>query len=73
MKRVYRLEGLDCANCAAKLEHKLSKIDGMKDVSVDFMTLRCTMNIDDHNADATIEAAIEMIKKEEPDVEIRRI
>ncbi len=38
MKRVYKLEGLDCADCAAKLEKKLAAIDGITSANINFMT-----------------------------------
>ncbi len=39
MKKVeYTLNGLDCANCAAKIQDKISQIDGVKNVNLDFMT-----------------------------------
>lgn len=37
MKKVLKLEGLDCANCAAELENRISKVDGVENVSVSFM------------------------------------
>ena len=37
MKKIYRLENLDCANCAAKIENALKKLDGVSDASVSFM------------------------------------
>ena len=40
MKRSYRLEGLDCANCAAKLERELAKIEGVDSVTVNFNILK---------------------------------
>ena len=40
MKKVFRLEGLECANCAAKMEKAISKIDGVSDANVNFMTTK---------------------------------
>ena len=39
MKSKFRLEGLDCANCAAELERAIQKIEGIESVSISFMTL----------------------------------
>lgn len=47
MKKTFRLENLDCANCAAKMEHAVSKIDGVNQVSVSFLTQRMTLDADD--------------------------
>ena len=38
MKKKINLQDLDCANCAAKMEEAIKKIDGVKDASVSFMT-----------------------------------
>ncbi len=43
MKKVLRLENLDCANCATKMENAIRKIDGVKDASVSFMTRKLTI------------------------------
>jgi len=72
MKKSYRLEDLDCANCAAKLEKKLSDIENMDKVSVNFMTLKCVIEAADENMDKVIEKAMAVIKKETPDVTIKR-
>ena len=37
MKKTFALEDLDCANCAAKMENGIKKLDGVKDCSVSFM------------------------------------
>jgi len=72
MKRVYKLEGLDCVDCAAKLERKLAAIDGITSVNINFMTLKCTLEAEAEKMNEIIEKAMEIIKVEEPDVEVRR-
>ncbi|EHO51919.1 heavy metal-associated domain protein [Lachnospiraceae bacterium oral taxon 082 str. F0431] len=72
MKRVYKLEGLDCADCAAKLEKKLAAIEGITSVNINFMTLKCTLEADAEKMNEIIEKAMEIIKVEEPDVEVKR-
>ena len=42
MKKSYKLIDLDCANCAAKMENAIKKIDGVNDASVSFMTVSYT-------------------------------
>lgn len=73
MKKSYRLEGLDCANCAAKLEKKLAGIEGMKSATVNFMTLKCTLEADDAAAAGVFERAMKVIAREEPDVEVEKL
>ena len=72
MKRVYKLEGLDCADCAAKLERKLAAIEGITSANINFMTLKCTLEADAEKMNEIIDKAMEIIKVEEPDVEVKR-
>ena len=72
MKRVYKLEGLDCADCAAKLERKLAAIEGITSANINFMTLKCTLEADAEKMNEIIEKAMEIIKVEEPDVQVKR-
>ena len=43
MKKKFKLEDLDCANCAAKMEEAIKKIPGVNDASVSFMTQKMTV------------------------------
>ena len=72
MKRVYKLEGLDCADCAAKLEEKLAAIEGITSANINFMTLKCTLEAEADKMNEIIDKAMEIISVEEPDVEVRR-
>ena len=47
MKKVYRLEDLDCANCAAKMERAISKIEGVQSASVSFLMQRLAVEADE--------------------------
>lgn len=72
MKRVYKLEGLDCADCAAKLEKKLAAIEGITSANINFMTLKCTLEAEAEKMNEIIDKAMEIIKVEQPDVEVKR-
>nr|WP_298052022.1 heavy-metal-associated domain-containing protein [uncultured Lachnoanaerobaculum sp.] len=72
MKRVYKLEGLDCADCAAKLERKLAAIEGITSANINFMTLKCTLEAEAEKMNEIIDKAMEIIKVEQPDVEVKR-
>ena len=72
MKRVYKLEGLDCADCAAKLERKLAAIEGITSANINFMTLKCTVEAEAEKMNEIIDKAMEIIKVEQPDVEVKR-
>ena len=67
-RKVYILEGLDCANCAAKIENKLSKMPGLSDVSVTYATKQLRFSAED--PDALLPQIREVVKSMEPDVEV---
>ena len=67
MKRTVKLQNLDCAHCAMKMEDALRKIDGVKSVSVSFIMQRMTIEADDDCFDKIIEQAKKVCKKVEPD------
>lgn len=70
MKLKYIVENLDCANCAAKIEDAVSKIDGVNSVSVSFMTLKMTLDINDDNSEEIIKEIKKIVKKVEPDANL---
>ena len=72
MKKTFRLEDLDCANCAAKMQNAIEKLDGVKSVSISFMTQRMTLEADDADFEDVLKAAQNVIKKIEPDCTIVR-
>ena len=67
MKKTFKLEDLDCANCAAKMENAIKKLDGVKDATVSFMTQKMTIEADDERFDEVVKAAVKCIAKVEPD------
>lgn len=73
MKKVLKLEGLDCANCAAELENRISKVDGVENVSVSFMMQRLTFECNEEIVKEKLKEIKKIIKKEEPDVESEEI
>ncbi len=73
MKSKFRLEGLDCANCAAELERAIQKIEGIESVSISFMTLLMELEYEEANQEEIIEKVRKVIKKEEPDVTMEEI
>ena len=70
MKKTFKVKGIDCANCAAKLERKLSKIDGIDDVAVTFITEKLMIEAADDKFDKVLAEAVALTKKLEPDWEI---
>ena len=51
MKKTFKLIDLDCANCAAKMENAIKKIDGVADASVSFIAQKMTVEADDARFD----------------------
>ena len=71
MKKTYKLEDLDCANCAAKMETAISKIDGVTNVSVSFISQKMTIETaDDRDMDAIMKQVVKVCKRVEPDCRI---
>ena len=68
MKKVFKLEGLNCAHCAAKIEEKVSKLEGVKSVVINFMTTKMTLESLDDNIEEIIENVKKLINEVEPDV-----
>lgn len=70
MKKTFKLEDLDCANCAAKMEAAIKKLDGVKDATVSFMTQKMTLEAEDERFDEIVKAAVKCIAKVEPDCRV---
>ena len=70
MKKKFKLTDLDCANCAAKMEDAIKKIDGVKDANVSFMTQKLTLDADDARFDEILQKVVATAKKIEPDCEL---
>ncbi len=63
---------LDCANCAAKMENAIRKIDGVQDATVSFMSQRLTVEADDSRFEEILDQIVKVCKKVEPDCQIVR-
>jgi len=70
MKKTYKIKGIDCPNCAAKLERKISKLEGVNKASVSFTTQRMSIEADEDRIDALMEEAVKVMKEMEPDWEV---
>ena len=72
MKKTFKMIDLDCANCAAKMEAAIKKIDGVNDATVSFLTQKLTLDADDARFDAILDEVVRVCKKVEPDCVIQR-
>lgn len=69
MKKTFKLQDLDCANCAAKMETEINKLEGVE-ATVSFMTQKLTVSAPDEDFDKTMKKIVKLCKKVEPDCEI---
>lgn len=70
MKKVLKLRDLDCANCAAKMETAVAKLDGVKAVTVSFMSQKMTLELEDGQLERLLPEVVRVCKRVEPDCEI---
>ena len=69
----FKIEGLDCANCANELESELSKLDLINNVSISFMTEKLSFDCKENNIDEALKEIKKVIKREDPDVSIEEM
>lgn len=63
MKKTFKMENLDCANCATKMETAIKKIDGVNDCSISFMTQKISIDAEDDKFDEVLTAAQKAVTK----------
>mgnify|MGYP003623590430 CR=1 FL=1 len=68
MKKSFKLNDLDCANCAAKIENAVRKVDGITSASISFMTQKMVLEAPDNTFDAVLAEVKKVIARVEPDV-----
>ncbi len=72
MKKVFKLEDLDCANCAAKMERSIAKIDGVESASISFMAQKMTIEAEESRFEEIMDRVVKACRKVEPDCRIIR-
>lgn len=70
MRKVFKLDEIDCAVCAGKLEDAIKKLDGVEDAKINFLTQKLTLVADDADFDTVLDAVVKLIASIEPDCEI---
>ena len=63
MKKTFKLEDLDCANCAAKMEAAIRKIPGVNEANISFMAQKLTIDAADERFDEILKEAQRCIDK----------
>ncbi len=71
MKKIIKLQDLDCANCAAKIENAIKKLEGVTGVKVNFLSQKMELEAPDDRYDSVLNEAKKVIKKIEPDVTVK--
>lgn len=70
MKKTFKIE-IDCANCANLVELAVAKMDGVKTVTISFMTQKMKIEFEDGvDADAKMQEVVKTAKDIEPDFNI---
>ena len=72
MRKAFKLEGDICANCAAKIEDQVNKLDGVNKAKVNFMMLKFTLDADDARFDELVDQSVKIFDKIEPSCEVVR-
>ncbi len=71
MRKVFKLEGDICANCAAKIQDAIAKLDGVNSANVNFMMLKFTLDADDERFDNLLAESKRIFEKVEPGCTVR--
>ena len=72
MRKVFKLQDLDCANCAAKMEDAINKIDSVEKATMSFMTQKLTIVADDGRFNEIMDEVERVCSRVEPDMVIVR-
>ncbi len=72
-KYKFKINGLDCANCAIQLEEALQKIEVIENVNINFMIQKLTFECMEEDKEEALEKIKKIIKKEEPDVKLEEM
>lgn len=70
MKKVLKLQDLDCAACAQKMEDAIKKLDGVEDAQVSFLMQKLTLTAADAHFDDLVKQIVKVCKRVEPDCKI---
>ncbi len=74
MEKLFKLEGLDCANCGAKIENKINKMKEVNDANVNFMSEKLILDIDEEKCTSTVlEKIFKTIKKIDKGINIKEL
>jgi len=72
MRKIYKMQDLECANCAAKMEEAIRRIPGVKAVTISFLAQKMTIETEENDHESIMIQAAKCCKKFEPDCRIIR-
>ncbi len=70
MKKTFAMDNLDCANCAAKMEKAILKIDGVTGATVSFFAQKLVLEADDDKWDEAVKQACAAVKRVDSDCSV---
>ncbi len=71
MIKQYKIENLDCAHCANKIQQKVARLDGVRQANLNFMMQKLSVECDDAIAARLDDDVIAIVRKSEPDAKVR--
>ena len=72
MRKSFKLDEIDCANCAQKLEDAIKGVEGVEDARINFLTQKMTISADDASFNEVLDRVVKLTADLEPDCEIIR-
>ncbi len=70
MKKTFKMENLDCANCAAKMEAAINKLDGVQSATINFMAQKLILEAEEDRMDEILKQAKKCVQKVDAECEI---
>jgi copper chaperone CopZ len=70
MTKTFKMQDLDCANCARKMEDAIHKLDGVEEVHVNFLTQKMILTADDARFDEIVQEAVKLVRRVDPDCRV---
>ena len=61
MTKTYKLQDLDCANCARKMEDAIRKLDGVQSANINFLTQKLTLEAEEDQFEALLEQVLDRV------------
>lgn len=70
MTKTFKMQDLDCANCARKMEDAIRKLEGVAEVHVNFLTQKMVLTADGARFDEIVKEAAKLIRRVDPDCRV---